>query len=461
MATRKTVKRSSSKTAITVDMSRNLGPLRIDRYALGQGGLSDRPMIDSHVAELRWLKPSVIRLFIQEYFSVYPAHGKYNWKTLDAAVEAILATGAKPLMSICIKPAVLYPDIHDQDKVHPSDYEEWERLIEEMVRHYNVERRDGIVYWEVFNEPDIGESGGCPCRFKPEDYCIYYEHTVRAIRRADPNAKVGGPALAGYDSPILPALLDHCSAGKSPIDFISWHNYTSDPGHIEKAIRYAKDLLVKHPTLKCETVLDEWNMSLGWETLDADFQPCFILETTRRMIENGLGLSCYYHIRDWHVDNAQFAPFMSARGAAFMTWWWNTNPQFHGLFDFQGALRPAYFAMRMLAMLEGDRIAVDASKGTVQALAAFDPSFDTLNVLVWSFDLKRPKSASVTVAVKNLPGSKWELRRRILNAAAPGNSENDLFPLIANDKRDTKGAFKESFRLDGYGATLLLLRRLE
>ena len=30
-----------------------------------------------------------------------------------------------------------------------------------MVRHYK-ERGSGIRYWEVANEPDIGEDGGCP-----------------------------------------------------------------------------------------------------------------------------------------------------------------------------------------------------------------------------------------------------------------------------------------------------------
>ena len=62
--------------------------------------------------------------------------------------------------------SVLFPTV-DQDRVEPDDYGEWERLISSLVKHYR-NRGAGIRYWEVANEPDIGESGGCPYRFKPE-----------------------------------------------------------------------------------------------------------------------------------------------------------------------------------------------------------------------------------------------------------------------------------------------------
>src|SRR5256885_11307230 len=88
-----------------------LGPMAIGRMALGQGGLSEEPMWDNRVAEIRALKPSVVRLFIQEYFDLLPERGRYHFDTLDRSVAAILATGAKPLMCICFKPRTLFPEI--------------------------------------------------------------------------------------------------------------------------------------------------------------------------------------------------------------------------------------------------------------------------------------------------------------------------------------------------------------
>src|SRR6266498_1609863 len=83
---------------VSVSFTNRLGPLEIHKMALGQGGLSEEPMWDSRVAEIRALKRRVIRLFVQEYFDLLPEQGRYHFDTLDRSVATILATGAKPLM---------------------------------------------------------------------------------------------------------------------------------------------------------------------------------------------------------------------------------------------------------------------------------------------------------------------------------------------------------------------------
>ncbi len=221
---------------VTVSLADRLGLMHIDRMALGQGGLSQEPMWDDRIAEIRALRPAVIRLFIQEYFDLLPAPGRYHFDTLDQSVGTILKTGAEPVMCICFKPKVLFPVV-DHDIVEPNDYGQWEELIFRMVRHYQ-QRDPRIRYWEVANEPDIGESGGCPYRFQPENYTRYYRHTVEAILRADPDALVGGPALANSRSPILPKLLEFCEKENVPLHFVSWHIYSSSPQQVRDTITY-------------------------------------------------------------------------------------------------------------------------------------------------------------------------------------------------------------------------------
>src|ERR1051326_561883 len=84
---------------IRIDLAAKLAPLEIDRMALGQGGLSEQPMWNDRVNEVRMLHPRIIRLFIQEYFDLLPA-ATYHWDTLDASVDNIRKTGATPLMNI-------------------------------------------------------------------------------------------------------------------------------------------------------------------------------------------------------------------------------------------------------------------------------------------------------------------------------------------------------------------------
>src|SRR5438046_10143338 len=159
------VSAQSQAAQLSVSFTNRLGPLDIPKMARGQGGLSEGPMWDNRVAEIRALKPDVIRLFIQEYFDLLPDQGRYHFDTLDRAVATILATGAKPLMCICFKPRALFPEIN-HDIVEPNDYAEWEKLIFTLVRHYR-ERGAGTRYWEVANEPDISRSGCRPYRITP------------------------------------------------------------------------------------------------------------------------------------------------------------------------------------------------------------------------------------------------------------------------------------------------------
>src|SRR3954464_475662 len=121
---------------VHVNFAETTGPLKIDQMALGQGGLSDKVMWDDRISEIRALHPAVIRLFIQEYFDLLPTERRYHFETLDKNVDAIIATGATPLMCICFKPKLLFPEIN-QDIVEPNDYAAWEKLIENLVTHYN------------------------------------------------------------------------------------------------------------------------------------------------------------------------------------------------------------------------------------------------------------------------------------------------------------------------------------
>src|SRR5438067_2273307 len=107
--------------AIKVFFNERLGPLEIDRMGLGQGGLSDEPMWDNRVPEIRALHPRLIRLFIQEYFNLLPKRDQYQFEALDRSVDTILKTGGKPLMCICFKPRLLFQAIN-QDVVEPNDY---------------------------------------------------------------------------------------------------------------------------------------------------------------------------------------------------------------------------------------------------------------------------------------------------------------------------------------------------
>lgn len=447
--------RASESASMVLDVTQRLGAMQIDKGAsLGQGGQSPDPIWAGRAAEIRALHPRVIRLFLQEYFDELPNRGTYNFKSMDKVVDLVRDSGSEPMMNICFKPKILFPKI-DPAIVEPNDWAEWERLIEAMVRHYK-DRGTKITYWEVMNEPDIGEAGGCPYLFTSENYPPFYAHTAAAILRADPEARVGGPALANPNSAILPSLLDYCAKHQTPLHFISWHIYSSNPSAIRDTVVQKHKQLAKYPTLKSvETFLDEWNVSLLQPLRDRQFQPCYVAESIYQMLDAGLDFGCYYHIRDYHVDQETFDRFMTPRGSAAMAKWWNRNHQNSGLFDYENNVRPAYYSFKLLARLTGQRLKLESADPHIHGLATYDTRAGIYNLMFWNFS-KEP--ARFDLHVKGLTG-RWKATRLELDGRNSNPDEDSrlhmLDPLTLPAGEDSS----VSVSLEPYGIGFWMIER--
>jgi hypothetical protein len=130
-------------------------------------------------------------------------------------------------------------------------------------------------------------------------------------------------------------------------------------------------------------------MSLDQPALGPAFQPAFVMETTLGFLDEGLTRGAYYHIRDSFVDEQQFAQFMSPKGAAFVARWWNDTPQYDGLYDNQGHVRPAYYAFKLLSLIKGQQLAISGAGSDVKGFAV--KSGAQINVVVWNFPSSGPE----------------------------------------------------------------------
>src|SRR5437870_5800406 len=74
---------------VKVDASEVLGPLELWRHCICQGGVSPTPLPNRIVEATRKLRPRLIRVFIQEFFRIYPEHGRFDWGRLDPYMEAM------------------------------------------------------------------------------------------------------------------------------------------------------------------------------------------------------------------------------------------------------------------------------------------------------------------------------------------------------------------------------------
>jgi xylan 1,4-beta-xylosidase len=167
------------------------------------------------------------------------ASGKpiYDWTITDRIFDIYLAAHARPFVEIGFMPEAL--SIHPQPYRHtwpkggidtgwaypPKDYAKWGELVYQWARHCSEKYGSAEAsswYWEVWNEPDIMYWHGTA-----EEYDKLYDAAVAGVRRALPNALVGGPASTGpgaaHAAEFLRQFLEHCDQTGAPLDFITFH----------------------------------------------------------------------------------------------------------------------------------------------------------------------------------------------------------------------------------------------
>lgn len=330
------------------------------RHTIGHGGINKYPLPPRVSGGLAALKPKLVRTFIQEYFHIYPEHGRFDWSALDPYMESLAASGGSVVACICIKPKPLYPEIN-QRIIMPNDIVEWQTVVEALVHRYSIEKKI-VTYWEIANESDIGETGGCPyLTLTPEEYNEYYRITQEAVLRAFPQAKVGGPALANPQSPLLEGLLKFCTQENLQLDFVSWHIYNDDPNwHAGNARRIRELLDSYYPNKHIETLVTE--MNCGFQDVSVnecayDSLRCAAMAASVfGCYDAKLDWSFYYHIWDQVFVKDQFREFYE--DPDIMLTHWNKIPHRFGLFGVCGEVRPSYFFYKLMNLMKKKEVPV-------------------------------------------------------------------------------------------------------
>jgi xylan 1,4-beta-xylosidase len=385
---------------IHVKTQDHLGPLELWRHAIGHGGIGPLPLPDRVVRGAAALKPHLLRIFIQEFFQVYPDHDRFDWSRLDPYMDTMARTGAHVVAAITIKPSPLYPTV-DHHNWRPTDTGEWQAVIRAMVHRYSVERPI-VTHWEIGNEPDIGEAGGSPYYIKDSAaYAEYYEMTARAVLEAFPGAKVGGPAMADMHAEPLFGLIRHCAGTSTPLDFLSWHLYHSDPGRHGYLAGVARRL-ASEAGLSPELMVTEWNcdfpvVSVEDEALGSR-RAAFVAAAIIDMYKAGLDRSFYYHLWDQVCDPNDFSPFFSEHGTAAMVRHWNEVPHRFGLFGVNGEVRPQYFVFKLLTDLGDGAVAASSDNHNIQTIAGTGAGGLSLLAVNHGLDVNRDEVASIHIS---------------------------------------------------------------
>ncbi len=233
----------------------------------------------------------------------------------------------------------------------PADPARWAAICSGIVRHYNHGWANGlqlgIRYWEIWNEPDVRPqmwSG------TDDDYFQLYVVASKHLKARFPDIKIGGPALGNTGvlrgsslepTPFFARFLDHCRAHDAPLDFFSWHCYTTNPWELARRARAVRQFLDAQGFAASESHLNEWNY-----LPDNDWAP---------MLRGGQGSR----------RTAWFDRIGGPEGAAFATTtllllqdapldlanYYTADVQGFGLFDLHGSPRKTFHAFHAFRQL--------------------------------------------------------------------------------------------------------------
>ncbi|KAI1746547.1 glycoside hydrolase family 39 protein [Xylaria castorea] len=171
----------------------------------------------------------------------------YDFTVVDRIFDAYLARNVKPYVQVGFMPLGLatnpepyffefnpdsaYNVIYTGWSHTPESYQAWEELAYQWAAHCLEKYGENEVlswYWEVWNEPNIAYWNGTI-----EEFYMLHDYAAAGIRRAIPQARVGGCEVAGGAAgTYLNDFLTHCLSGTNyasgsigtPLDFISFHS---------------------------------------------------------------------------------------------------------------------------------------------------------------------------------------------------------------------------------------------
>jgi len=425
-------KRASGVLALSVDTAQPAGRVPDGIIGLSQGG----GMADYNDDTAKKLKAGGFKWFrMDNVFTGVLKKNKegeivQNWSDFDKRIDFIHSSGADPIMAVSYMPQVLDAVPNNERQSAPRDYKVWEDLCFEAARR-SLERDRRVPFWEVWNEVNTGwlkpgpadtgaeefrrlyaqalghEETNAAIVRRFEAYCKLYRATALGVRRADPQAKVGGPALASgpmeqskecghcsHGKGFARGLMLWCDKEKLPLDFVSWHEYFQSPETIAREAAAFRSYLDDFPVLKrtaASLMITEWNEA-WWPDRPQDHElgaAWCANSVTRAFLPAHIDRPCFFYVKQGD---------MGFRGDYSMLMGNNTP-------------KASYNVARIFNGLSGSWLPVTGTDGDVSAVAAFDESRGRLAVVLVNFRDRYSLRRHVAVTLRPLPamlqGATW------------------------------------------------------
>ena len=320
----------------------------------------------------------------------------------------------------------------------PKDFSKWVDVCEHIVMHYTEGWANGftydITYWEIWNEPDLDPDDAIEKRTwggTKAEFFDLYALAAKRLKSRFPHLKIGGPALA-YNESWADEFLSELRKREVPIDFFSWHIYSTEPKKISAKAKRIEALLQKHGYGELESILNEWNYVDDWD------RPLGFLKVVKGLKGASFDVAVMCEMQN------------ETRTASMMYYDARVEKIWNGLFD-SDTLLPlkGYYAFKAYGKLYHTDHALPISKDDDEIYAVAAASEDSVALLLTSYADRMPTDKDLEIFFDGLDG-KWGSVETYLI------SETQDLELVSTHELKNESI---SLRLSPYQIALIVIRR--
>lgn len=372
----------------------------------------------------------------------------YDYRVVDRIIDTYLERGIHPYLQLGFMPEALSSAPAGTPYQHPwrpgfdyrliatgwswppKSYEKWAELVYQWTRH-NVERYGAEEvsrwYFEVWNEANLKVYW----QGTPEQFYRLHDLAVAAVRRALPNARVGGPDVAGSGGEFMDGFLRHVVEKGTPTDFLSFHakgRPSFENGHVRMGIaQHLKEVDGGFTRVLSSAALARLPVIIG----ESDPEGCAACPGPQNAYRNGTMYSSYTAASFARIWELAARRGVNLEGVLSWSFEFENQPWFAGYRQLatNGVMLPVFNVFRLFAMLGPDKVGARSSaqlpvavvmnegvrgEADVGVLATRDAG-GGVQVLLWHYhdDDVPGDAAAVTVQVKGVPARRDEWLFRV------------------------------------------------
>lgn len=369
--------------------------------------------------------------------------GMYNFRYIDMVFDFILNIGLLPYVELGFLPKKIASGCEQQFSGRcyigiPQDVQKWNELVVEFLQHCIIRYgRSCVQKWKFTIMDSLYEYYGM---FTMEQYAEFFCNNYRLIKQFDEALVIGGP---GHDLDLLVSsrrdkldeFLTNCKENQCVPDFICFQYFHSRYLNTEKTEQITIDRFETHQDMPVQ--LDE----------NPDSMKLRLNELEQALCENGLS-DIPLVLQAWNAtlwqhdltgDTCYKAAFLAKnilenQSKLEMMGYWTASDLFddhdpehalyyggYGLFTYTGIPKAGYYAMDLLAQLDGSTAAqgrgyyVTRTADGIQILLYHYTHYDRMYLEHYSFTEDRygvfmdENALQFTIRLKDIPAAYYTM----------------------------------------------------